>query len=359
MTWERKNIAKLEGYSAGEQPDDEETIKLNTNENPWPPSPAVEAALGMMSAASLRRYPPPTADRFREIAATRHGVEIRNIIATRGGDELLRLVITTFVDPGETIAMTDPTYSLYPVLARIQDCNTVSVPLGEDWSTPEDFANQVNAAGARLTLIVNPHAPSGSLLDVVRIRELAETIRGLLLIDEAYVDFVDPALGYDSMRLIREFDNVIILRSLSKGYSLAGLRFGYGIGPEGLIKPMIEKTRDSYNLDSISQKIAEAALGDLDWARDTWANVRSERERLAMNLRALGLEVYPSQTNFLLVRVPEQSGEAQALYQALKQEGVLVRHFNAPRLRDKLRITVGTPDQNTLLAEILAGIFPH
>ena len=254
--------------------------------------------------------------------------------------------------------MTDPTYSLYPVLARIQDCNTVSVPHAEDWSTPEDLGDKVNAAGARLTLIVNPHAPSGSLLNVSRIRELANTIRGLLLIDEAYVDFVDPALGYDCTGLIREFDNVIILRSLSKGYSLAGLRFGYGIGHEGLIKPMIEKTRDSYNLDYISQKIAEAALADLDWARETWARVRTERERLGDSLRALGLDVYASQTNFLLVRVPERFGEAQALYQSLKREGVLVRYFNAPRLHDKLRITVGTPDQNTRLTETLARIFP-
>ncbi|HKI74242.1 MAG TPA: histidinol-phosphate transaminase, partial [Pseudomonadales bacterium] len=287
----------------------------------------------------------------------RHGVMRGNIMATRGGDELLRLVMTTFVDPGETIAMTDPTYSLYPVLARIQDCPTLRVPLNPDWSIPADFTDRVNAANAKLTLIVNPHAPSGRLVDPDRIREVAAGINGLLLIDEAYVDFVDPELGYDCVPLIRDFDNVLILRSLSKGYSLAGLRFGYGIASEGLIAPMIGKTRDSYNLDTISQKIAEAAFGDLDWARNTWENVRAERSRLLTALATLGLEVASSQSNFLLATVPPNLGEAEAAYRALKDRGVLVRYFNEDRLRDKLRITVGTPAENTRLLDLLAGIF--
>lgn len=357
MTFERDNIAKLKGYASGEQPQDEGTIKLNTNENAWPPSPAIDEVLAQIRGTALRRYPPTTADRFRDLAAKRHGVARNNIIATRGGDELLRLVMTTFVDPGETIAMTDPTYSLYPVLASIQDCKTMQVPLDADWNIPDDFADRVNAAHAKLTLVVNPHAPSGRLTPMARLRELASAIDGLLLIDEAYVDFVDPDLEHDSTPFVKAFDNVIILRSLSKGYCLAGLRFGYGIAAESLIAPMIGKTRDSYNLDTISQKIAEAAFGDLAWARDTWRKVREERQRLVAALAGLGLTAAASQTNFLLVTVPQGLGDAEQVYQRLKESGILVRYFNEPRLHDKLRITVGTGDDNLRLLETLAAIF--
>lgn len=352
MTRERDNIARLKGYASGEQPTDPDTIKLNTNENPWPPSPAVQGVLDGIQAVSLRRYPPPTADRFRDIAAARHDVARDNIVATRGGDELLRLVLTTFVDPGEIIAVTDPTYSLYTVLAQIQDCPIISIPLDADWSLPADFVAKANAAKAKLTMLVNPHAPSGALLGSDQLHAIASGIDGLLLVDEAYVDFVDPSLGHDCVDLIRTFDNVIILRSLSKGYSLAGLRFGYGIADIGLIRPMLEKTRDSYNLDTISQKIAEAALQDVDWSRETWRRVRDEREMLTGTLRAMGWAVAPSETNFLLVTVPAPAG-AEYTYQALKREGILVRYFNEPRLADKLRISIGQPEEN---ARLLAAI---
>ena len=161
MNYERENIRRMAGYASGEQPEDPRTIKLNTNENPYPASPAVNRVLGGLDAAILRRYPPATSLAFREAAARLHGVNPDNIIATRGGDELLRLVITTFVDPGEKIGMTDPSYSLYPVLAQIQDCDMVRIPLDDDWSVPPNFARQLNDAGVKLTFIVNPHAPHG------------------------------------------------------------------------------------------------------------------------------------------------------------------------------------------------------
>lgn len=353
MTYERDNIAGMKGYTSGEQPNDPDTVKLNTNENPWPASPAVDAVLAGIDRTDLRRYPPPLANEFRDRAADYHRLARDNFIATRGGDELLRLVITTFVDPGEVIAMTDPTYSLYPVLAKVQDASTFTVPLAEDWSIPADFAEKVNAAGAKLTLVVNPHAPSGKLVGADWLRELALSLDGLLLVDEAYVDFIDPGIDYDATSLVRELNNVILLRTLSKGYSLAGLRFGYGIASPELIAPMLGKTRDSYNLDYISQKIAAAALGDIIWARDTWQKVREERARLFTRLSRLGLEVLPSQANFLLARVPAELGEAQAVYEALKRAGILVRYFDQPRLEDKLRISIGTPAENDrLLAEL-------
>ena len=353
MSFERDNIAAMQGYASGEQPADPNTIKLNTNENPWPASPAVDTVLRSITGADLRRYPPPLANDFRDLAAGFHGLTRDHFIATRGGDELLRLVITTFVDPGEVIAMTDPTYSLYPVLARVQDARTFAAPLEQDWSIPDDFAVQANAAGAKLTFVVNPHAPSGHLVSADWLATLARALDGLLLVDEAYVDFIDPELGYNATPLVRELDNVIFLRTLSKGYSLAGLRFGYGIAAPELIAPMLGKTRDSYNLDYISQKIATAALADNDWARETWRKVRDERARLLTQLAELGLEVLPSQANFLLARVPPELGRAEAVYESLKQAGVLVRYFNQPRLADKLRISIGTPAENDrLLAEL-------
>ncbi|HEY6598807.1 MAG TPA: histidinol-phosphate transaminase, partial [Pseudomonadales bacterium] len=288
MSYERETIRRMHGYTFGEQPDGDDAIKLNTNENPYPPSPAVDAALKRFDARVLRRYPPPTADRFRALAAERHGVSIDQLIVTNGGDELLRLAVTTFLDRGDVFGTADPSYSLYPVLADIQGCRVHALPVDADWNLPRTFARQMNDAGARLVCIVNPHAPSGQLVSPDVIAEIANEFKGVLLIDEAYVDFVDPALGHDMVETVRTFDNVLLLRTLSKGYSLAGLRFGYGIGSRTLIEPMLTKTRDSYNVDTIAQTIACAGFADLEYAADTWSRVRAERRRLCDALRLRG-----------------------------------------------------------------------
>lgn len=353
MSYERDNIRRMAGYSSGEQPLDPGTAKLNTNENPYPASPRVQAVLDAFTIDGLRRYPPPNADGFRRAAADLHGVAPDNILPTRGGDELLRLVITTFVDPHDTIAMSDPTYSLYPVLSQVQDARTLRIPLNEDWSLPADFAAQANKAGAKLTFVVNPHAPSGRLLDVDAIRRIADELDGLLLLDEAYVDFIEPAAAYNAVPLIEAFDNIVILRSLSKGYSLAGLRFGYGIGPTSLIEPMRTKTRDSYNLDAISQQLAEAAIRDQGWSRETWRKVREQRARLRQDLAELGIETPESAGNFLLATVPEALPPAREIYETLKDQGILVRYFDADRLSDKLRISIGTESENDRLVAAL------
>lgn len=352
--FERDNIRRMDGYSWGEQPTDGRTIKLNTNENPWPPSPAVARALATFDVARLRRYPPPHADGFRRIAAELAGVGIDSIIATNGGDEFLRLLLTTFLDPRVPLATTRPSYSLYPVLAAIQDSPTLEVPLGDDFALPADLAARANAAGAGLTCVVNPHAPSGRLFPVDELARLATDLDGLLLIDEAYVDFVDPELGHDATVLVREHDNVLILRSMSKGYALAGLRFGYGIGAPELIEPLLTKTRDSYNVDLIAQELATAAIGDRAWATDNWQRVRTERERLRAALTDLGFECPPSQANFLFARVPA-GAEATTLQARLRDAGVLVRHFRGAGLDDRLRITVGTPAEDDLLLATLAS----
>jgi len=360
MSYERPNIQRMTGYSSGEQPNRPDIIKLNTNENPYPASSAVIAALQGLRVEDLRRYPQPLANEFRQVAAECHHLQVDNFIATNGGDELLRLVITTFVEPGGVIAIAEPSYSLYPVLAEIHGCEVARIDLLEDWQMGPDFAERLNASGASLAFVVNPHAPSGLLTPVATLRAIAHAFKGVLVIDEAYVDFIDPVLRHDAVSLVRELDNVLILRTMSKGYSLAGLRFAYGIGDSNLIAPMLYKTRDSYNTDVISQVLATAALRDRASAALGWEKVRMERARVAAGLTALGFACAPSQSNFLLARVPDGDARfisteimAREFYQRLKDSGILVRYFDQPRLRDKLRITIGTHEQNTRLLQRL------
>ena len=353
MSWERENIAAMEGYISGEQPEGPSILKLNTNENPYPPAPAIGEMLRRFPSEVLRQYPPPNADEFRKVVATLHGVERDNIIATRGGDELLRLMITTFVDPGEMIGTTQPTYSLYPVLAEIQNCPITQIPLGSDWKPPVAFSDQLNQLRTKLTFLVNPHAPSGVLISIEQVEQIARGLDGILLLDEAYVDFANSS--YNAIPLVEQLDNLVILRTLSKGYSLAGLRLGYGIGSKHLIRPMIEKTRDSYNLDWISQKIAKVALEEQDYANQTWLRVKQEREALNTKLDKLGFLIPASQTNFLLATVPETQ-TAKAIYLALKQRNILVRFFDQEGLSDKLRITIGTKEENEKLITELSDI---
>jgi histidinol-phosphate aminotransferase len=353
VSYERPNIESMTGYVPGEQPGSPDVIKLNTNENPYPASPQVAAALAGIEVEDLRRYPSPTAQLFRETAARYHGLHSDNILPTNGGDELLRLAITTFAGPGDVVAIAEPSYSLYPVLAEIQDCRLLPVPLLDNWQLPSNFIATLNDAGARLALLVNPHAPTGLLLPATTLREIATAFRGVLVVDEAYVDFVDPEQQYDLTAAVNEHDNLLILRTLSKGFSLAGLRFGYGIGAPQLLAPMMFKTRDSYNTDYVSQQLAIAAIESADYARDTWNRVRSERARLSQQLDRMGLNCLPSQSNFILAQCADQDG-ARDIYHGLRKSGILVRYFDQNRLRDKLRITVGTPEQNQQLLQNLA-----
>lgn len=375
MTYERDNIRKLQAYAPGEQPRTTQVVKLNTNENPYPVAPAVMAAIAAVQAESLRKYPPPAASAFRQAAAKAHGLSPDQVMPTNAGDELLRMVISVFCRPVQTsppipcaagvdggLAVESPTYSLYSVLASIHDTPMIHIPLNQDWSVPDDFAAKVINAGARVAIIVNPHAPSGRLEPLEKLRAIAKALQGhsVLLIDEAYVDFASndalPLLAPDS-----GLDNVILLRTLSKGYSLAGLRFGYALGHANLIAAM-DKARDSYNTDYLSQVAATAAIEHREVARESWSKVIKQRRWLGHALEELGYRVLPSQTNFLLVTPPGElvSGTTQptakAIYESLKQQGIFVRYFDQERLKDKLRITIGTPQQNQTLVEALKAM---
>ena len=355
MTLERSNIAAMQGYAPGEQPQDLTTIKLNTNENPYPPSPEVAAALSAFDVASLRRYPNPIADEFRRVAADLHGLSLDNVIPTNGGDELLRLMLTTFVAEGEVVATTKPTYSLYPVLAAIQGAKLSEIDLDEQWRLPSDLIQQLHEIKAKAFILVNPHAPTGSLVSSATIAGIAENFDGVLVVDEAYIDFVDPDLEHNCVPLLQRFDNLLILRTMSKGYSLAGLRFGYGLAAKKLAAPMLFKTRDSYNTDAISQRLAAAALASQSYAKSTWNKVRKSREKMFAELTSMGLTCLASQSNFLLCTIPESIGAPRA-YAALKEKGVLVRYFDQDRLRDKLRISIGTEEENSRLIQALTDL---
>ena len=344
MRYLRKNIEAMAGYIPGEQPGAaERVIKLNTNENPYPPSPHAVQALREVPADRLRRYPDPMANKVRDIVAKMYGVERENVLCGNGSDELLTLVVRAFVGEGEALAYPTPTYSLYPVLAEIQNCRAIEIPTGRRFEMPVEKLMRVKA---RAMILCNPNAPTGVFTPVETIGRIAGRFKGVVVVDEAYVDFAsDNAMGLATKR-----PNVIVLRTLSKSYSLAGLRFGYAVGAPELIKGL-EKVKDSYNVDAVSIEVAAAALSDQDWMRANVEEVCAERARLVPLLTELGFDVTPSEANFILARVP--GGDGRLWYEGLKGRGILVRWWNLPRLADKLRISVGTPDENdALLAEL-------
>ena len=345
MSYFRDNIEQMAGYVPGFQPKAADVVKLNTNENPYPPSPKVLQVIRQISGEGLRRYPDPSGMSFREAAAKINGVQPENIICCNGGDDLLKTTFLAFCDKTRPVAYPVPTYSLYPVLAKTVDCNVIEIPFDNEFNLPA----QLTSTGAALTILCNPNAPNGSFINVNEIASLADELKGILLIDEAYVDFADD----NCTRLIKDFDNLIILRSMSKGYCLAGLRFGYGIAQVRLIEGL-NKVNDSYPVDAIAIAAATAAIQDRDYFKENVEKVKSERTRLTDELSSLGFDVPPSSSNFLLAKC--KGYKAEDIYDKLTERNIYIRYFNAPGLNDKLRITVGTKEQNNVLINALKEI---
>lgn len=342
----RENIVDMAGYVPGEQPSDISVIKLNTNENPYPPSPRVLEAVQHITAEQLRRYPSPDAKAFRDAAARMHGISPDMILCTNGGDELLSLVFRACVGDGDNVAFLDPSYSLYPVLAALQDARKIILPyhvIGTHWEFPPDIFK----LDAKLLLIVNPNAPSGTLADLPTLSRVIQAFPGVVLIDEAYVDFAPTS----ALALIPQHANVIILRSMSKGYGLAGMRFGYGIAQASLLA-QLHKVRDSYPCDAVAIAAATAAITDPAYAAGTWDNIKTQRTQMSVALRSMGFTLPDSFSNFVLATVPAGM-DAADVYQRLKNANILVRYFNLPGLTDKLRITIGTAEQNAALLATL------
>ena len=345
MSYFRENIEKMAGYEPGFQPDSTNVVKLNTNENPYPPSPKVIEAIRNITAEQLRRYPQPTADTFREAAAEVLGVGAENIICVNGGDELLNLAIRAFCDENRSVAYPTPTYSLYPVLAKMANSPAVEIPFDEEFNLPAKLAS----SDATLTIVCNPNAPSGTFIPKEELSQLAEELKTVLLIDEAYVDFAED----NCLELVKKFDNVIILRSMSKGYSLAGLRFGFGIANENLINGLM-KIKDSYNVDAIAIAAAAATIQDQQYFKNNVKKIKIERKFLTEKLTQLGFDVPESQANFVLAK-PSKS-RAIDIYEKLKDRNIYVRYWAYPDIKDKLRITVGTAEQNEKLIKALKEI---
>ncbi len=348
MSYFRNNVERTEGYTPGFQPKATEVVKLNTNENPYPPSPRVMKALARVKPEQLRRYPDPLGNAFREAAAELNGVKPENIMCCNGGDDLLSIAIRAFCDEGRSLAYPVPTYSLYPVLARLQNCRAIEIPFGEKFDLPAGLAT----TGAALTIVCNPNAPTGSLVPVEELASLADRLAGVLLVDEAYADFAE----HNCASLVKDFDNLIVLRSLSKGYSLAGLRFGYAIAQKDLIDGLI-KVKDSYNVDALAIALATAALKDQAYFRRNVEKIKKDRNALSEQLRSLGFAVPDSHSNFVFAQV--QNGSAARIHEQLAQRNIFVRYWNAPGIQDRLRISVGTKEQNAKLIselkEILSG----
>ena len=340
----RPNVEAMTGYVPGEQPKPQTSIiKLNTNENPYPPSPAAMDVLRTLDGECLRRYPNPFANDFRQAISAVLEVPLDWIIVGNGSDDILNILVRACAEPGRAVVYPTPTYVLYRTLAEIQPANVVEIPYDDDFQLP---IKELIAAKGAITFIASPNSPSGHVVPIADLRILASELAGVVVVDEAYVDFADET----ALSLVTEFDNVIIARTLSKGYSLAGLRLGFGIANPSLLNGLF-KVKDSYNVDAIACLMGAAAMRDQAYKNECVAKVKMSRAKLLHDLKQLGFQVRDSQTNFLLATLPKSN--AGEIYLALKERDILVRYFKQPGLNDKLRITVGTESQNQSLIEAL------
>lgn len=342
----RPDVRGMTGYTPGEQPRSGSVIKLNTNENPYPPSPRVLEAMAAAAGDGVRLYPDPLATELRVRAAELYGVDPEQVIAGNGSDEILTMILRACVGAGATVAYPVPTYSLYETLVRICGGEVATVSFASDFALPVD---ELVALQARVTFVCNPNAPSGTQTPLAVLRELAPRLDGLLVVDEAYGDFGSGT----ALELIADSPNVVVTRSFSKSFSLAGLRIGLAFGQIAVIRELF-KVKDSYNLNRVSIAAAAAALADPEWMRANVERIRRTRRRLHDGLTDLGYAVLPSETNFVLARRP---GEDQRdVYEALRARGILVRYFATSDLRDALRVTVGTDDEIESLLAAMADI---
>jgi histidinol-phosphate aminotransferase len=364
----RPGVRTLHAYVPGEQPKIKGLVKLNTNENPYPPSPKVLAAVRAAVDGRLRLYPNPTSHALREKLAVLHGCGVENVIIGNGSDELLALATRAFVEPAASVDSSKPadaaravvqyftpSYSLYPVLADIHGATKNPVPLARDFALPTPAELRRGKAWnfrAALTFITTPNAPSGRAYPTAELSALCAAQKGVVILDEAYVDFAKQ----NALELWRTHRNALISRTFSKAYSLCFQRVGYFIGHADLIAAL-DKVRDSYNVNGLGQIAAAATLDDLPYYRRNFARIIATRERLTRELTGLGFAVLPSETNFILTRPP--SFPAKEWLERLRAEKILVRWFNYPEVSDYIRVTIGSDTEaDQLLAaarKILRG----
>ncbi|CAH2773037.1 MAG: Histidinol-phosphate aminotransferase (EC [Candidatus Burkholderia crenata] len=344
-------VNKLTPYVPGEQPALARPVKLNTNENPYPPSPRVVDAIWRElgeDGCSLRKYPDPTAHALRAAIAQHHGLLESQVFVGNGSDEVLAHTFQALLKHDKPIRFPDITYSFYPVYAQLYGVAFDAVPLNADFGIDVEDYRAPNGG----VLLPNPNAPTGRALPLAEIKVLlAANPDSVVVIDEAYVDF-----GAESaVALIDENTNLLVVQTMSKVRSLAGMRVGFALGHEALIEALtsVKDSFNSYPLDRLAQAAAIAAVEDDDWFRETCTKVIASRERLTADLQALGFDVVPSSANFVFARHPEH--DAATLAARLKEKEIFVRHFKLPRIDQHLRITIGTDaDCDALLAGLRA-----
>jgi histidinol-phosphate aminotransferase len=343
----RPNIAAMAGYVPGEQPREGGFIKLNTNENPYPPSPRVKAAIVDAVTDRLRLYPDPMSTAFRRAAAGLHGIDPDMILAGNGSDDVLTIVTRAFIGPEDRAAFATPSYLLYSTLIQLQDGRAVALAYSPDWTLDlKDLA----VPGLKLVYIANPDSPSGTAMPRERVAELLAAIDCPVLVDEAYADFADPR--YHSMPLLRDHPNLIVSRSFSKGYSLAGIRLGYLAASAEMVEQLV-KVKDSYNCDLLSQAAGVAALEDRAYQAETRSKVLATRDRLTAALRSFGYDVPDSQANFVWAT---GGAPARPVFETLKERRIFVRLMSYPGYPEGLRISVGTDDEIDQLLDAMRRI---
>lgn len=338
----------LHAYVPGTQPEGEGWVKLNTNELPYPCSPKVGEAIAR-EIDRLPLYPNPQSLALREAIAKHHGLHVSQVIVGNGSDDVLNLLARCFCDNGHAAGMTLPSYSLYPVLSAIQDAPMEQIPFGEEMSLPVDA---ILNCRANLFYFTSPNAPTGVSFPLSDIRRAVEGFRGIFVIDEAYADFA----GRDAIELLADHPNVVITRTFSKSYGLAGLRVGYAVGSPEVIG-LLDRVRDSYNVNRLSQAGALAALQDQAYYTPVIEKVKRSRDKLIEDLRDLGWFVYDSEANFVFARPLDAQGRhgpdiAVRFFEHLRGDRILVRYLKGNPLTESfLRITVGTPGQMARLLE--------
>jgi histidinol-phosphate aminotransferase len=340
-----RSVQALEAYTPGEQPKAKNVVKLNTNENPYPPSPRCAAVLKSFDPDRLRRYPDPDFIELRKALASLHGTEVCNVFVGNGSDEVLSVAAKAFVEDEEAIGSLHPSYSLYKTLAAIRNVPWVGIPASRAARADSMTSEHPNVS---LFLWTNPNAPTGVFAPKRKISAFARKFPGVVVVDEAYADFAKE--NCMSLATARTNRNVIVMRTFSKSYSLAGLRVGYCVGPAELIGAMY-KVKDSYNVDAVAQAVALAAVKDRRWMLRNVDKVVKTRTWFVEELEKRGWDVLPSETNFVFARPP--SGDAAGIFEALRRKNIFVRYFPGPETGDRIRITVGTDSQmKTLLKNI-------
>lgn len=342
-------VHNLVPYVPGEQPKMTRLVKLNTNENPYGPSPKALAAMREQISDDLRLYPDPNCDLLKQAVADYYGVQASQVFVGNGSDEVLAHAFQAFFQQGKPLLFPDISYSFYPVYCGLYGVEPKQIPLDEDFAINLDDYRQDNGG----IIFPNPNAPTGRLLPLEAIEQLLEhNTDSLVLVDEAYIDFG----GQTAIALVNKYPNLLVVQTLSKSRSLAGMRVGLAVGQPELIEALerIKNSFNSYPLDRVALAGAAASFADREYFEQTCSKVIASREAMVSELTALGFEVLPSAANFVFARHPQQ--DAGELAAKLREQGIIVRHFRQPRIEQFLRITVGTDEQNAELIEALSGI---